>query len=149
MMSANCFSFWWTLSPDPLPRLRPWTPLGPPDLLENSPQMKILGIATARIQWESGGGRIDRCIFITLFTLPSLTESLFLSKIKHVHACWAIIILKPLVSFEFTLSPECKVETLEFKMWWFTSKAEFDIRGEEPGCLGVKCHCTNLHDFIH
>ena len=24
----NCFSFWGTSSPDPLPGLRPWTPLG-------------------------------------------------------------------------------------------------------------------------
>ena len=35
----NCFSFWGTLSPDPLPGLRPWTPLEdccPPDPLHRT-----------------------------------------------------------------------------------------------------------------
>ena len=35
----NCFSFWGTSSPEPLPGLRPWTPLGdfcPPDPLHRT-----------------------------------------------------------------------------------------------------------------
>jgi len=38
-------SFWGTPSPDPLPRLCPWTPLGdfhPPDLLLVLPQFNLL-----------------------------------------------------------------------------------------------------------
>jgi len=50
-MSANCFSFWETSSPDPLLGLRLWIPLGDfrpaPDPLGCSPRMKISGVATA------------------------------------------------------------------------------------------------------
>ena len=49
-MSANCFSFWGTSSPDFLSELCPWTPLGdfPQTLWATAPQMKIPRAACQR-----------------------------------------------------------------------------------------------------